>query len=1373
MKSPFILSALILRLCVSISMAYDWSANPGTGDPNNPYQISTAEQLMAIGSNPNLLDKSFLLTNDIIFDPNNNPAHSFTSALIAPDSNPDQAWNGIPFTGRFNGNGHRIDNLTANGNYYVGLFGLLDSGAVIQDLTLRNFSIEGIAFVGGLAGRSKNAKITSCSASGSVTGTSFCGGLVGITAGTVSNCHSAGTVTGSSNLGGLAGFFLVPFGTGSTISFCSSQCEIIGTGSYNTNLGGLIGNYLAQSENNTFTGCSAAGNISAGNHALYLGGLIGYYLAQSENNTVSNCSAAGNISAGNDSSYLGGLIGYYVKSGNNIVLSACYAAGDVEGSGSSEYLGGLIGSSYSGQISFCYALGSVNGYRYLGGLVGYNQGSIRASFAAGTINGTAFQGGLVGRGLPQAVSFSYWDTETSGLAYSWGGDGKTTAQMKTPETFLHWINDAMWVLDWEKDYPHLRWENTPGRPITIPPKNYAGGSGDPDDPYQIQTLEQLAVVGFHPEDFDRHFVLTADLVQDPNEFLPEIPDFSYPILKIGNYTSPFTGSFDGGNRRIQKIKIIDTEDQYRGLFGKIGPGSEIKNLHLKDLTVQGDSFVGGLAGYNQEGIIEDCTVEASVTGNCCVGTLAGFSDQGTITNCHAEGTVSGGEGGGFLGGLVGSNKGGSITHCTAASAVLGVDGAGCIGGLAGCNRLGTISGCSAAGSVTGGFGSFSLGGLAGHCENAKVIECRSEGSVSGGDKTHSLGGLIGENCGSSVFISYSESDVWAGTDSIFLGGLIGYNFFSCTGSDFAAGDVNGDYVVGGLVGFTKYSSITACYSIGSVNGINGVGGFAGRSDEPVSFCYFPVSAGPDNGCGIPLSEPNMTQQTGFAGFDFEGKTQDGLHEFWKMPDGGGSPVLSSFYGYEPPALPGDGRAWNPFLVSTAEELAAVFYYPYDAVYTLTEDIDLAGIDWSIAVIPDFKGTFNGSGRTIRNLQMESGSWLGLFGTLRENSAVYDLHLIDFTIAGQNRLGGLAGYNERGKIYDCTAAGSIRGQQNSTCLGGLVGENIDGKIIRSQAECTMDGTGTTLWIGGLVGYNAVGEVTDCNAVINVNEGFDIYFAGGLLGYNSNGQVSRCYAGGTVRGMLCVGGLIGGDFTGVISRSSSDCIVRKTSPESYLVNGGGLTGSGYKGRITSSFATGDVAGTHYLGGLVGGVHDEIIRNCYSTAGVTGQSFLGGLVGCLDLFDGGSSEITNCYSTGSVTGISVEGGFAGFSYGTISNGYFLDTAGPDNGLGLPLSGSAMMIRSNFVDWDFVSQEINGANNFWRMCIDGLQLPILSWETGQYGDFACPDGVGMDDLEILASNWTAAANRDPNYNYACDGDGDGWIDLHEMQILSKHWQQ
>jgi len=48
---------------------------------------------------------------------------------------------------------------------------------------------------------------------------------------------------------------------------------------------------------------------------------------------------------------------------------------------------------------------------------------------------------------------------------------------------------------------------------------YSGGTGEPNDPYQIATAEDLMLLGDSPEDYDKHFILTADIDLDPKQRL--------------------------------------------------------------------------------------------------------------------------------------------------------------------------------------------------------------------------------------------------------------------------------------------------------------------------------------------------------------------------------------------------------------------------------------------------------------------------------------------------------------------------------------------------------------------------------------------------------------------------------------------------------------------------------------------------------------------------------------------------------------------------------------------------------------------------------------------------------------------------------------
>ena len=51
--------------------------------------------------------------------------------------------------------------------------------------------------------------------------------------------------------------------------------------------------------------------------------------------------------------------------------------------------------------------------------------------------------------------------------------------------------------------------------ISIAQAQYSGGSGTAEDPYQIATAADLIVLGETPDDYDKHFILTADIDLDP------------------------------------------------------------------------------------------------------------------------------------------------------------------------------------------------------------------------------------------------------------------------------------------------------------------------------------------------------------------------------------------------------------------------------------------------------------------------------------------------------------------------------------------------------------------------------------------------------------------------------------------------------------------------------------------------------------------------------------------------------------------------------------------------------------------------------------------------------------------------------------------
>jgi hypothetical protein len=202
----------------------------GTGEPNNPYLIYTTEHLNTLGAEKSDYDKHFKLMEDIDLS-----GYSYDRAVIAPDMNDSGLqYEGTPFTGVLDGNGHAISNLTIEGDSYLGLFGYLDGNATVLNLRIETADIDGISdFIGSLTGFNYG-KIFGCCCTGDVSGNDKVGGLVGSNsiAANITNCYSTVAVNGNEKVGGLIGY------TKSSVTNCYSTGMVISEGQ---NVGGIVG----------------------------------------------------------------------------------------------------------------------------------------------------------------------------------------------------------------------------------------------------------------------------------------------------------------------------------------------------------------------------------------------------------------------------------------------------------------------------------------------------------------------------------------------------------------------------------------------------------------------------------------------------------------------------------------------------------------------------------------------------------------------------------------------------------------------------------------------------------------------------------------------------------------------------------------------------------------------------------------------------------------------------------------------------------------------------------------------------------------------------------------------------------------------------
>ncbi len=466
---------------------------------------------------------------------------------------------------------------------------------------------------------------------------------------------------------------------------------------------------------------------------------------------------------------------------------------------------------------------------------------------------------------------------------------------------------------------------------------------------------------------------------------------------------------------------------------------------------------------------------------------------------------------------------------------------------------------------------------------------------------------------------------------------------------------------------------------------------------------------------------------------------------------------ASALAYDWQTNPGNGTEADPYQISEPNHLIAIGADPnlLDKCFILTNNIvfdpnnNPAHVFTAAIISPDttpddwyytgtaFTGSFDGAGFTIQNVKIAvpsgTGYYVGLFGTIGMDAEVRHLGLESVNITGADPVGGLAGVNGWGYIISCYTTGTVQG--TGMGAGGLVGDNR-GLIWNCRSSCTVAGDAV---IGGLTGFNSA-EILACQSTGKISGSRD--FIGGLTGKN-DGSISGSVASGSVA---------------------------KTGDE-WGGNIGGLAGNSF-GTITNCYASGSVAGganSSMVGGFAG-QNNGSISDCYATGSVSGEYSVGGLLGINE------GSLSTCFSTGSVNGTSgyEVGGLIGanLSYEPVLSCYYLDTSGPDNGFGTPLDDPNMMIQANFSGWDFVGESTNGENEIWRMCVDGVDYPRLSWQFAQNGDFACADGVDLADLQSLAEQWLTAADTTPTtFNHACDANGNEQIDLNDFAVLSENW--
>ena len=193
-----------------------------------------------------------------------------------------------------------------------------------------------------------------------------------------------------------------------------------------------------------------------------------------------------------------------------------------------------------------------------------------------------------------------------------------------------------------------------------------------------------------------------------------------------NFYNSYTGTFDGGGHTIMGLTVT-TNDQYVGLFGRLGKAGTVKNVVMDGIQITCNhrlGYAGGVAGFSWGGTIENCSVSGSVSGTICAGGVVGIQWEASITGCSSSATVKGMV---QVGGVAGETNSGA-----------------------------TMAACYATGNVT--------------------LEIASQ-------KNNFGGGVVGLNGGSRVLACYATGNVTStgsGTGNVHIGGFLGDNYTTVT-----------------------------------------------------------------------------------------------------------------------------------------------------------------------------------------------------------------------------------------------------------------------------------------------------------------------------------------------------------------------------------------------------------------------------------------------------------------------------------------------------------------------------------------------------------------------------------------------------------------
>ena len=1280
------------------------------------------------------------------------------------------------FTGTFNGNGYTISNLMVNrpDARYIGFFGVLGSGARIENIGLLDVNVNGEAWVGALSGftqTNQRSETVNSYATGTVSADGIVGGLIGRVEFPSIIVNSYADVAVEARLSTGIAFLL----SGSTVSLSNTA-------------GGLVG-----SISGTIYNSYALGAVRGGQ---YPGGLVGAIAGAS----IFNSYARGNVHRVVMGHSIGGFVGENFSSERSGTLQTSYSTGEVTGR---QQRGSVI-DFFSG--NGCQSALTFQNY-WNEDSAGTSDDNDQTILCANGKTTSELQSPISNTGIYNLWSLDNWDFGTSSqypaVRYTTAtdvlsrpacsDDGSNASNLPPCGALVVGQRGSFSVDQLER---------------LLPASIIIGGDivvdTDGNGLIEISSLEQLHAMRHRPDGRAyinnatgcpdagcRGYELTRDLdFINPDSYDAGVvnPDWTSGAgwKPIGIAADPFTTEFIADGHTISNLLINPAGTDAVGLFG-VTNGATIRGLGVQNAKVIG--------GKNVES----------------VGILIG-KDLGSsqIINSYATGTVRS-----------------SNDLESAASGAFDADLA-AAGGLAGEYR-GSIVNSYAYASV---FAENYAGGLVGKLIDGRISKSYAAGRVG----SSYAGGLVGWTIGSTIDNSYTSNAI-SGVRGSGLVSYIEFPRMSAGQStliknSYAIGPNAADI----RYGLASYATRDAERRPGSSSGANTITSYWGETTGIIldgAFTTYQDLPIPDDAGELkattelqsPISSTGIYSMWLNGDWNFGTETQYPMLKYANSTDTVthsacretsdtssklpvcGSALPNQYINLQDPAFSNEvleiNPPFNPLILNyqlTLKAGATQFHITPASINPANYHIRNTNTNSERFVISGNASlpiTVSASGSNTIQLSE---------GLLNNSEAVYifiathhpylasridvdadDDGLIEVrTISDLNAMryqldgSGARASTASNKITTgCLPATGCIGYELEADidLAGIAWEPIGtGNYSGANFEAIFDGNRdlgykiSNLAINtsnaeaiGLFAY--LGNIAEVRNLVLANVAINgIAKIGGVAGY-SKGTITNSEVTGSLSGNADVGSLVGKN-DGVIGRSAADVAVSGiSSAGNESQNIGGLAGHN-TGRIINSGALANISGNTNVGSLVGINEGSAgIVNSYASGHVAGDNAVGGLAGR----NGNLATIRNSYASSEVSGISSVGGLVGLNFGTLANTHASGSVvAREQGGGLVgnnRNASNAIINSYAASQVRASRDAGGLmglgnggvnNSYWDSIISG-QLQSAGGMRKTTAELQMPTTATGIYAAWSESNWDfGTATQYPQLKYAPGGDND-----------------